>query len=615
MSHLRLEIDHGDESEINTAVFLGRSALMRPSTSSIALGSLVLLWLASPAAVALSSGETRPVAIANLIPADGMARDLLGASADAVGDVIVGGAPFARGEFPNMGAVYAFRRVDGMLRDDQKIGPDLTRGTGFGKDVCLDRGSFGTRLVIGVSWQGCSGSEADCGEAYVFQDSAGTWIETARLVSDNHVAEQGFGESVAIEGNRIAVGAPDDTPGAVHIFEFDGSTWQRTQIVRPGEPTGLFGADVALEGDLLVVGAPGDFEFASGSGAVFVFRRNAASGLWEKVQRFKASDPGFQDVFGSALAISGTTIVVGANNPIEEPGVAYFFEHDPSADRWFETVRLEPLDGHPNNAFGVDLDLEGDLAIVGAPNDEHGDDVAGAVYVYRRGDGTWPQVEKLIAPSGSNGHQFGSSVALAEDSIVIGAVSDNTIGSQAGSLFVYLKGEVLAGNVNTGDGSCPADVLFVNGSPGNSKNLVTVNSGVPSTISVERAPSGNGAYAFWLYDFRKYAGASIQYQKGATSYDLGSGVKAIPINNSVTPGSVPCPLTFPVGWTSRSLGAGVAGTFCLNSQPGFPRAPTSFNVIFPPGNFILGGLVTDQNSINSPALNVSIANWIFVRSR
>jgi hypothetical protein len=159
------------------------------------------------------------------------------------------------------------------------------------------------------------------------------------------------------------------------------------------------------------------------------------------------------------------------------------------------------------------------------------------------------------------------------------------------------------------------DVFFVNGTSGTSKNLVTVDSGVPSTISVERAPQGNGAYAFWLYDFRRYAGAPILYRKGATTYDLGSGVKALPIDNSVTPGSVPCPLTFPMGWTSMSLGAGPSSAFCLNSRPGFPRAPTSFNVIFPPGNFILGGLVTDQNSINSPALNVSIANWIFVRSR
>lgn len=194
-------------------------------------------------------------------------------------------------------------------------------------------------------------------------------------------------------------------------------------------------------------------------------------------------------------------------------------------------------------------------------------------------------------------------------------MTDDEIAPFAGAAFVFLRGETVAGIVNTGDGSCPSDVLFVNGSAGTSKNLVTVDSGVPSTISVERAPQGNGAYAFWIYDFRRYAGAQIQYRKGGTIYELGSGVKALPINNSVTPGSVPCPLTFPIGWTSQSLGSGAAGTFCLNSQPGFPRAPTSFQAIFPPGNFIVGGLVTDQNSINSPALNVSIANWIFVRSR
>jgi hypothetical protein len=154
---------------------------MRPSISSFALGSLVLLSLANLTAVALSSGETRPVAIANLIPADGMARDLLGASADAVGDVIVGGAPFARGEFPNMGAVYAFRRVDGIWRDDQKIGPDTTRGVSFGGDVAVDAVGGGERMVVGAIVTACALSESLCGEAYVFENVGGSWVETARL--------------------------------------------------------------------------------------------------------------------------------------------------------------------------------------------------------------------------------------------------------------------------------------------------------------------------------------------------------------------------------------------------------------------------------------------------
>ena len=103
--------------------------------------------------------------------------------------------------------------------------------------------------------------------------------------------------------------------------------------------------------------------------------------------------------------------------------------------------------------------------------------------------------------------------------------------------------------------------------------------------------------------------------RGGVLFDLGIGCRALPVNNSEYPGSVPCPITFPTGLTSKSLGSAAAATLCLNKKPGFPRSPTTFLVVFPSGDYTLGGLVQDENSPNSPDKNIAIANWIVIHAQ
>jgi len=584
-------------------------------TSLMCLAILVLLTSAMSYANLID--DSSPVPIVGLLPSAGPRWDRLGWAVDANREIIVGGAPFAQGSIGNEGAVYVFRKdSDGIWRDEAKFGPDLSRAGNFGVSVSIDKLGGGARFVAGADRVRCRDEGPLCGEAYIFELDSGSWVEVARLQSLDLDTEQVFGHAVAMEGSLVAIGAPETSGelGAVHLFEEIDGTWERGQVLVAGEPTGYFGSSLALQGTLLVIGAERDSAFGDSSGAVYVFRRNE-QGDWEKEQRITAPNASSGNRFGESVAVCGSTILIGEpRSGLSEPGITYVFDFNGLSGQWEESARLDASDGSGiNNEFGIRVALSENTALVGAYFDDDDGGLEGSAYLYRKSDSNWVEDSKLTSLN-PDGMFFGSSVAITEDALIVGAREDNTI-FLGGAIWVYLRGEVLSGNVDTGSGSCPADVLFVNASSGNSRKLVAVDSGLPSTIAVERAPSGNGIYALWVYDFRKYSGASISYLKSGATYDLGSGVKALPINNSVTPGSVPCPLTFLTGWTSQSLGAGAAGRFCLNASPGFPRAPTSFNVIFPPGNFILGGLVTDQNSINSPALNVSIANWIFVRSR
>jgi len=560
--------------------------------------------------------DAQPIAcdIAKVIGSHGNFAGQFGWSIDVEADVMAIGAPFVDEIANQSGASFIFGRSSGVWREETVLAPSsLGVGDLFGFAVDLDAAGGGLRIAVGAPSWDCSVGPINCGAAFIFELNSGVWTSIGELFPDSSDEEQFFGGAVSIEGDRVVVGAPrsNSSRGCAYVFEFDGTTWNKTSKLQPQLPTEWFGASVSLDGVRLAIGAQRDSDQSSAAGAVLIFELDE-SGVWQERQKLTASDGGVTTSLGYSLDLQGNMILAGAPGGTGPNAGAYVFERVDMLGSWIETHKLVPSDPSMSDNFGLSVSLRGSLAAVG----QHGSSVLriGGAYLFETE--TWTQIDQVFPRTPNSEDGYGAPVIVTSDSIIVGAFGDTNPNAQyAGAAHVFLRRDVLSGNVDTGDGSAPSDVIFVNARSGNDCNVITLDSGVPCTISIARAPQGSGAYAFWLYDFRKYAGAPIQYRKNGTTYDLGPGVKALPINNSVTPGSVPCPLTFPTGWTSQSLGSGAAGTFCLNSQPGFPRAPTSFNVIFPPGNFILGGLVTDQNSINSPALNVSIANWIFVRSR
>ena len=179
---------------------------------------------------------------------------------------------------------------------------------------------------------------------------------------------------------------------------------------------------------------------------------------------------------------------------------------------------------------------------------------------------------------------------------------------------------LLAGRVNTGDGSPPFPVFSVNGGFGGACREVSVAAGAPVTIGVANAPAvaGAGHYAIWFLDGVPVPGASeeirVRTARGET-FVLGRGPRCLPVNNTESAGACPCPLAIPSGRTSKPLSPSKAALLCLNGRPAFPRSPTSFTQVFPVGDFTLGGVVLDPNSVLSPAKNASIGNWLVIRSR
>lgn len=206
-----------------------------------------------------------------------------------------------------------------------------------------------------------------------------------------------------------------------------------------GSAGDTFGNAVAVSGDTAVIGALGDDELALGAGAAYVFVRDAG-GNWGLQAKLTASDGTTDDFFGEVVAISGDTVVIGVNNDDDlgtSSGSAYVFSRDGSGN-WTQRAKLTASDGAEFDFFGWSVAMSGDTAVIGAHREDGRNTDAGAAYIFARdGNGNWSEQTKLTASDGENFDFFGSSVAIAENTVLIGAPQSDANGLNAGATYVF----------------------------------------------------------------------------------------------------------------------------------------------------------------------------------
>jgi FG-GAP repeat len=293
------------------------------------------------------------------------------------------------------------------------------------------------------------GTNEKQGAAYVFINSDGTWTEQAKLVDGDGAVDDELGLSVAISGGTVAVGSyksdigPNENQGSTCIFVRSGTTWtqQAKLTASDGAAGDLFGFSVAIDGDTVAIGAVsknvGPF---AGQGAAYVFVRSGGNWVQQASLRDEA---GFtSDNFGRAVAISGDTLVVGADEydvgANTNQGVAYVFVRNGSV--WVEQAKLTAEDGVQYDRFGQAVAIFGDTIVVGSQAGLTGNTNQGAAYVFQRHDGVWTTQAKLIATDGVAYDSFGYSVALSGDTLAIGAFGVD-IGPNAlqGAVYVFTR--------------------------------------------------------------------------------------------------------------------------------------------------------------------------------
>ena len=260
-----------------------------------------------------------------LIASDGATNDNFGYSVSISGDtVLIGVYSDDVGTNTDQGSAYIFVRNGGAWTQQQKLtASDGGLSDYFGEDVFLSSGT----AIIGASLDDI-GSNTEQGSAYIFVRSGTTWTQQTKLTASDGAADDGFGNSVALSltlsGTVAVIGANFDEvagnsgQGSVYVFSRSTSgIWSQTQklIANDGAAGDLFGNSVAissLTASTIIVGAYfDDVGTNSDQGSVYVYKR--ADSVWTQAQKLTASDGAVDDLFGVSVALSGETLIVGAN--------------------------------------------------------------------------------------------------------------------------------------------------------------------------------------------------------------------------------------------------------------------------------------------------------------
>ncbi len=441
-----------------------------------------------------------------LTASDGAAEDWFGSAVALSGDTIVVGAPYHKaGTNMPQGAAYVFTRSGGDWSLQQKLlAPDRAAGDEFGGAVALSGGtvvvgaqfddidakadqgsasvfvrsngvwsfqqkltasdgeatdrfgaavalSGGTVIVGAVSDD--LGISGDAGSAYVFVRSGTVWAQQQKLSGLNSVGSRTndqFGAAVALSGDTAIIGAPlYDTRGVVDqglavVFVRSGGVWsyQGDLAAYDGAANDRFGGAVALNGETALIGAPfDDIGAILDQGSAYLFTRSGA--LWTTRQKLTAQQVTARELFGQTVALSGDAALAGAPHARVGAnvgqGALYLF-----GCGYFELQQFTSLGGEANDLFGAEIAVDGDTAVVGVPWDDVGANAnQGSAYVFVRTGLKWTQAAQLFAFDGKAGDQFGASVAISGDTIVIGASGTTVNGKPnqgAAYFFVRLGG-------------------------------------------------------------------------------------------------------------------------------------------------------------------------------
>ena len=167
----------------------------------------------------------------------------------------------------------------------------------------------------------------------------------------------------------------------------------------------------------------------------------AGTGLAQirEVAKLTASDGEAFDQFGHAVSVSGNLAVIGARHDDDggsDSGAAYVYRYDPPSGDWIEQAKLTASDAAADDYFGISVSVSGDLAVIGADQD---DDSSGSAYGYRYDSpsGKWIEEAKLTASDAARDDRLGASVSVSGDLAVIGAWGDDDAGRWTGSSNVY----------------------------------------------------------------------------------------------------------------------------------------------------------------------------------
>ncbi len=412
-----------------------------------------------------------------LTAADGAAYNRFGFSVSISGDVGIVGTLGDDDAGASSGSAYLFDVTTGeqlhKLTADDAAAMDW-----FGRSVAIS----GNMAIAGARGDlhapGSGGFPNGEGSAYLFDVATG--LQHHKLTASDAAASDAFGYSVAVSGGIAIVGAPyddDACPGyqfcqSGSAYLFDVTTGQQLHKLTAddAEERDHFGEFVAISGGVAIIGAGWSDDAGPLSGSAYLFEVSTG----EQLHKLTADDAAAHDVFGGSVAISEDIAIVGApfnDDAGGQSGSAYLF--DVTTGQQLHKLTAEDAAAH--DYFGYSVSISGSISVVGAYGDddacaEDPDCVSGSAYLFDVT--TEQQLCKLTAVDAAAGDEFGWSVSISGDMVIVGAPWDDDAGNRSGSAYVFEQGD-LCGDED-GDGR----VTICHLPPGNPENAHTITVGV-----------------------------------------------------------------------------------------------------------------------------------------
>ncbi len=315
-------------------------------------------------------------------------------------------------------AAYVFTYDGSSWTQTQKLTPSGA-GSGFGVSVAIS----GDTIAVAAPYST---------RVYIYRNVGGTWVEEAQITgTSTYFGNGGDYDAMDLDGDTLVAG--DLTLDSAFVYTRSGSTWSLSQTLTG---SGSFGFGVAIQGNTLLVGAPNDATFGTSAGAIHAYDK--VGGTWTLGQTLYASDAGGGRNFGFTLDLDGDTFVTGTfrtYDPAAFQGAAYIF--DRVGGVWSQSLKAAPPGLESFDQLGSGVSVEGDAIVIGAQGDDDVGNGAGAAYLYLRQGASWVESAKLL-PTSSVGFAFGGhAISVEGDQCLLGSWGDDTFANNSGALFTY----------------------------------------------------------------------------------------------------------------------------------------------------------------------------------
>ena len=304
---------------------------------------------------------------------------------------------------------------------------DGSEGDNLGQAVAIS----GSIAIVGADTDDDAGKNS--GSAYLFDASTGN--ELFKLTASDAAPGDLFGHSVAISGNTAIVSAARNSDagnfsGSVYVFDVTTGAELLKLTASDAAAGDRFGHGLAISDDRIIVGSYHDDDAGSSSGSAYIFDTTTG----DELMKLTASDGAAGDQFGYWTAISGNIAIVGSKYDDDagtDSGSAYLFDIT-TGDELF---KLTASDGAAGDYFGYAVSIDGNMAVVGAYNDDDVGANSGAVYVFDVNTGR--ELHKLTASDGAAGDEFGRAFGISGYTVAVGSENNDALGNNSGAAYIY----------------------------------------------------------------------------------------------------------------------------------------------------------------------------------